>query len=388
MKKFCKAVKNMNDFEIKYIDFASKISFFEFIQNEFKNSDLNMKTFNEELVILKNKKEWNINDLSDYIKKFPKSFLLFQELVQLLRFTNAQLIHFTFDIEKLNTINMEAVFEYMIFNIKYDEELRNILLKLIDKNLLYERFIENMNKYDKKYLIAIFKQSISKYIDKIFKNFSVLEERITKKEFSDFSIRFANYLLNNYKLNETLESINIENFLKNKKIPIDTKSIHGNYAKVKVSKLLEKNGYINIDDNLNKNGVSILKHNLKEQIDINLFRGKKIFCTEKYVENIIKPLDKKLKKFDVIVFNNFCPKFLFEVNFYSTEGTKIGINQNEYIELHKHIKQNFNNFEFCWITDGNYWLTQQGKKRFFNLLNYFNRIYNINLFAENISNFE
>lgn len=378
----------MDNYETRYIDFASKISFFEFIQNEFKNSGLNTKAFDEEIAILKNKKGWNISDLSDYIRKFPKSFLLFQEIVQLLRFTNAQLIHFAFDIEKLNSINLEAVFEYMIFNMKYDEELRNNFLELIDKKLSYEKFIESIDKYDKKYLIAIFKQSISKHIDKIFKNFSILEKRIAKKEFSDFSIRFANYLLNNYKLNETLESIDIEKFLKNKKIPIDTKSIHGNYAKIRVSKILEKNGYMNIDDILKKNNISILKHDLKGQIDASLFGNKKIFCTEKYVENVIKPLDKKLKKFDIIIFDKLRPKFLFEINFYSTEGTKIGINQNEYIELHKHIKQKFNNFNFCWITDGNYWLTPNGKNRFLNLLEHFDKIYNINLFAENVENFK
>jgi len=55
---------------------------------------------------------------------------------------------------------------------------------------------------------------------------------------------------------------------------------------------------------------------------------------------------------------------------------------------HKYIEQNFDNFEFCWITDGNYWLTNQGKNRFLNLLNHFKTIYNINLFAENIDSFK
>ncbi|PIU83834.1 MAG: hypothetical protein COS68_01945 [Elusimicrobia bacterium CG06_land_8_20_14_3_00_38_11] len=370
-----------------YIDFASKISFFEFIQEEFRNSKLDIKSLDKEFKVLKNEKNWNINKLSDYIKQYPKSFLIFQEVVQLLRFTNAQLIHFIFDVEKLNCINLEAIFEYLIFNAKYDENLRKLFLNTIDKKLSYEVFIKDINNYDKKYLIAVFKQSVSRYIDKISKTFSILEKRIAKNEFTDFSIRFANYLLNSYRLNEVLESINIESFLKNKKIPIDTKSIHGNYAKIKILRVLEKNGFINIDNILQKNNISVLKYKIKEPLDTNL-QDKKIFCTEKYVENIIKPNDKKLKKFDLIVFSNLHPKFLFEINFYSTEGTKIGINQNEYIELHKYIEQNFDNFEFCWITDGNYWLTNQGKNRFLNLLNHFKTIYNINLFAENIDSFK
>jgi hypothetical protein len=41
---------------------------------------------------------------------------------------------------------------------------------------------------------------------------------MVKAEFADFSIRFSNYLLNNLKLNEILGSIDIEKYLKNKRI--------------------------------------------------------------------------------------------------------------------------------------------------------------------------
>ena len=74
------------------------------------------------------------------------------------------------------------------------------------------------------------------------------------------------------------------------------------------------------------------------------------------------------------------------MNFYSTAGTKIGINQNEYIDLNNYIKENFNYLKFYWITDGNYWLTTSGKERFLNLLNHFDKIFNINIFAEQINN--
>ncbi|MCX7641249.1 MAG: type II restriction endonuclease, partial [Elusimicrobiales bacterium] len=100
---------------------------------------------------------------------------------------------------------------------------------------------------------------------------------------------------------------------------------------------------------------------------------------------IIKTKDNKPKKFDLIIFKDLKPKYLFEINFYSTEGTKIGINQNEYIDLNEFIKNNFSDYRFYWITDGNYWLTSQGKARFLNLLRYFEQIFNINTFAEQIN---
>lgn len=377
----------MSNPEEVYINFASKVSFLEFIQDEFKYSDVPVEELKQEISLLESRSQWNINDLSEYIKKYPRSFIIFQNIFQLLRFTNAQLIHFVFDIVKLNSLNINAIYEYMILNLKHDLEFRKIYLKTINQKLEYNNFITYINQYDKKYLIAIFKFTISKYIDKILKNFGILEARITKSEFEDFSIRFSNYLLNNLKLNETLDTINIEKYLRNKRMPLDTKSLHGNYPKIKIGKILESNGYKNIDYLLNNAGIKTLKHDLQEQINDPAIKNSKIFCTERYIDRIIKIKDNKLKKFDLIIFDDSKPKYLFEINFYSTEGTKIGINQNEYIDLNNYIKKNFGNFKFYWITDGNYWLTTQGKGRFLNLLKHFDKIFNINIFAENISNF-
>lgn len=372
----------MRDSDDIYIDFASKISFLEFIQDEFRKTNISISELKNEISLLTSKKKWNINDLSDYVMNNPKSFIIFQEVFQLLRFTNAQIIHFVFDIEKLNSSNIDTIYEYMIFNIKYDENLRKIYLKMIKDEPNFYDFMNNIESYNKKQLIAIFKQSITKYINKVSKDFEILRNRIVKSSFCDFSIRFSNYLLNNLKLNEILESINIEKFLENKKIPIDTKKLHGDYPKIKLIKILKDNGYLNIDNILDKNSIYTLGNNIKKVLEKNLINNSKIFCTERCIEGIIRTNDKKLKKFDLIIFKNYKPKYLFEVNFYSTEGTKIGINQNEYIDLNNFIKNNYNDFKFYWITDGNYWLTQQGRSRFLNLINYFDIIFNINIFSE------
>ena len=368
-----------------YIDFASKISFLEFIQDEFRPANIAVKDLQKEIDVLLNKKHWNINELSDFIKNNPKSFIIFEAIFQLLRFTNAQLVHFVFDVTKLNSINIESIYEYMILNLKHDNEFRKRYLNLLKPKLSYEELIERVDGLDKKYLIATFKIAVSEYIGKISKNFNALEKRIAKSEFEDFSIRFSNYLLNNLKLNEKLATINVEKFLQNKRIPIDTKSLHGNYTKIKVTKILEKNGYVNIDSLPNKKDIKILNHDVGNQLPSQ--SGMKFYCMEKDVEGVIKPKDNKPKKFDLIIFSNNKPKYLFELNFYSTEGTKIGINQNEYIDLNSFIKENFSQFKFFWITDGNYWLTSVGKARFLNMLNYFDEILNINIFNERIDSF-
>ncbi|HOJ63063.1 MAG TPA: DpnII family type II restriction endonuclease, partial [Spirochaetota bacterium] len=75
-------------------------------------------------------------------------------------------------------------------------------------------------------------------------------------------------------------------------------------------------------------------------------------------------------------------------------GTKIGINEDEYIDLRDEV-ENFNNlnntnFKFIWITDGNFWLTYEGEKKYNNLKNYFKEEYellNYNLFREYLKKF-
>ena len=46
------------------MDFASKVSFLEFIQDEFKYADIPLEELRKEISLLKSKSQWNINDLS------------------------------------------------------------------------------------------------------------------------------------------------------------------------------------------------------------------------------------------------------------------------------------------------------------------------------------
>ncbi|MFH0796072.1 MAG: DpnII family type II restriction endonuclease [Candidatus Omnitrophota bacterium] len=365
-----------------YFDFASKISFFEFLERDLRPANIPIADFQREIAALSSRTNWTINVLSDYIKNNPKSFRLFEAIFQLLRFTNAQLIHFLFDVAKLNIPNLESIYEYMILNLKNDPELLETYKNLIKSKVDDEAFFNVLDTCEKKYSVAIFKMAISKYIKRASENIQLIETRISKAEFNDCSIRMANYFLTNLKINEIIGAINVERFLRNKQVPIDNKALHGNYAKAKIIKILEGNGYINLDGFYSQQNITTLK------LDENLLAsGSKFYCTEKYVEGIIKPKDNKLKKFDLIILSGGKPKHLFEINFYSTEGTKIGINQGEYIDLSNLIKKKFTRCNFYWITDGNYWLTSQGKVRFTHLLDSFGQILNITIFAEKVGDF-
>jgi len=117
------------------------------------------------------------------------------------------------------------------------------------------------------------------------------------------------------------------------------------------------------------------------------------YCTEKQVESAAnpgtsissvsgsgKPL---LKRFDFVLLHQGKPRVVIETNFYTTSGSKIGVNEKEYLFLYRYIKQNENGLRFIWITDGNYWLTTTGRRMFERLVPDFeDSLMNFGTFAE------
>jgi hypothetical protein len=374
--------------EERYLEFASKVSFFEFRQREFRDGGFSASKITElakEVSRLQSRNDWDISALSDYILENPKSFLIFQGIFQLLRFTDAQVIHFIFDVPKLNSLNTEAVYEYAFYNLKNDPFLQGLFTKRVQASrgeaVAFDSIIKASSTYSKSFVVAFFKMVVSEYIYLVSRDFALLENRIRNKAFSDFSVRLANYLIGRLKLNETLKAVNVAAYLRSKQIPVDTKGLHGNYAKLRLKEMLDGHGIRNIDSLLKTKGVTVLPSKFDKR-EIKLPQGKS-YCTEKYVEDVAKIINGKLKKFDFVLIMNNRPRHLIETNFYTTEGTKIGINEGEYLELHNSIK-NKKELEFHWITDGNYWLTDGGKTRFMNLIDKFGEIYNLNAFEEHL----
>ncbi len=373
--------------EEKYISFASRISFFEFgAQNEYRPAMVDTVALSETIDELQLKNNWNIDDLSDYVTRLPASFELFENLFRLERFSNAQLIHFLFDTVKLNSNNMSTVYEYLILNLKFDNNFREVFLGFISgelgKQITYEGIVSDKERIPKELLVAYFKMVVNRYAIKADENTSYIENRIKVKQFNDLAIRLANYVINTLQLNQFLKAVRVRDYLEAKLIPVDTKAIHGNFLKDRVMKVLNRARIGNIDDELKKLKISRLPSDLGNAIP-DLRIG---YCTEKYVENVNKPNNNKLKKFDLVIIVDGKPKHLFEANFYTTEGTKIGINEGEYVALNNSIAK-IGKYSFHWITDGNYWLTKQGKERYLNLLERFSEIYNANMFEEKLDSF-
>jgi hypothetical protein len=227
--------------------------------------------------------------------------------------------------------------------------------------------------------------AVNKHTEKITKKPDMLRLRVSDPVFKESSYRLSDYVIHQLRLNDLLESTDLPVLLKSKCAPRDSKGMHGDYGKKKVIGVLERNGFVNIDAILNGKNVRTLSGDLARQLDGLLPPGR-LFCTERYVEGVVKPKEKKPKKFDVIILSGTEPKHLFEINFYTTAGTKIGINEGEYDDMSKAIGS-MGDYQFHWITDGNYWLSSGGREKFVRLSPKFGSIYNINTFDASLAKF-
>lgn len=391
---------DLNNKQKRYLEFASNIHFFEFIQEEFKKPHFKVEKYENEIEEISSKKQWDVEDLAKLLRENPKSYEIFEEVFQLARFTNTQLIHFLFDTDLLNSTNKDKLIEYLKQNLTYDSHFFDIFIGLLKKNELEQlefkeefkdkekliKFIDsNQSEEIENYLITLLKSSVFKYAILAVKKVEIIHDRLTNENFLDVSKRMAKYLIENLKLNDILNGIRLEDFLKAKRIPIDTKSIHGNFGKIKITSILKKHGFIDGNTLLDKSNINTLPHDLSDIPKLGELKRKFVFVTERYIEKINKVETGKPKKFDFILIYDLKPKILIETNFYSTAWTKIGINQGEYVGLNDNIKKYFKQFIFMWITDGNYWLTPTGKNMLLDLYEHFgDNILNYNLFDKKL----
>jgi len=344
-----------------YVAFASKLSFYEFLQDEFKKPHFDTGDYKREIDLLK--ATINIDYLTKVFESNPKIIDIFEELLQLKRFTNTQYINFCFDVSILNNAKESLLLKYILNSVfkfengQSNENFSDIYCDVCGKS-----------SPTREELIFFTKRAIVKYIDKVLKKREIFYHHISNS--IGCRLRISKYLIENLNADELLPTVDLERFLRQKRHPVDTKGLHGNFGNIKISAILEDFGFKDITDSMPARILS-LKSIFQNEIS---FKGL-AYIREKAIEGINKRRDQKPKKFDYIVFHEGTPRILIETNFFSTAGTKIGINQGEYVDLNEDIKA-FNkahatDWKFMWITDGNYWLSKDGEARFINLKNNF-----------------
>src|SRR5271157_2398713 len=353
------------DEDVSYVDFASLISFFDFEGiEEYEDAFFDLSTYQPEMTTLRSRHTWDIASLSDYLKRYPRSFWLFEGLLQLRRFTNAQLFHFLFDIEILNCGNMDRMYDYAVSNLNQEKFLKELLAKKHTDGDQLRLTGSGPPGPTKSQVVASFKIVVSDYVEALSKKSGqsegLAETRIANSP--GVAERVAKYILDYRHFNEILQTVNVKDFLETKRIPKDTKGLHGEAAKQKVLNVLDRNGFVRTE--LTDDGRSLRS-------------SPKMYATEASLAGIKTKKDNKVKRFDVVILLNSKPTHLVEVNFYTTIGTKIGINEDEYTDLASVVRAR-TPFRFIWITDGNYWLTGTGERMYKRLFKTFDGIYNIN----------
>jgi hypothetical protein len=365
---------------MNYTEFASKISFYEFLQNEFKAPHFKTEDYAKEIEALRS--DITIEGLSKKLQETPKLFDILEELFQLDHFTDAQYIHFCFDVNTLNNSEESLIHKYIsnrVFRFENGKPNTNF-------SKIYQKISGDYPKMDQ---LAVFytKRAVVKYIKTLLDRKKIKKRRILYDHLQnsiETRLRVAIYVIEKLNAKDLLTTMDVNAFLRQKRHPIDTKGLRGRFGISKISRILQDLGFIDLTEKIDEKVVD-------PESAINASNDFS-FLKEKCVQGILKRSNQKLKKFDFVLLHRGLPKVLIETNFYSTSGggTKIGINENEYTALHADI-QEFNrthgtDLNFMWVTDGNYWLSSGGENRFSNLkANYFKgpfELLNYNLLSE------
>ncbi|MCG3256339.1 MAG: hypothetical protein KAU62_09660, partial [Candidatus Heimdallarchaeota archaeon] len=102
------------EFIKEYYEFASNLSFFEFLQEEFGGKLIENEEYEVEIRNLSQKEVWNIEELSTLLSSHSRVFDVLEAILQFRRFTNTQLVHFLFDVNKLNSLDIDVIYPYFI----------------------------------------------------------------------------------------------------------------------------------------------------------------------------------------------------------------------------------------------------------------------------------
>jgi hypothetical protein len=162
-------------------------------------------------------------------------------------------------------------------------------------NELFNKFYNNYHASDDSLdIILALKRAIPDYIELCIKKKETLYVHIGNSVGSRY--RIAKYFIENLKADEMSHAIDFKKFLKIKRLPKDTKGIHGKFGTIKVSKIFFDN---NIEDITNtvKSKVIPLKTPMVQDEFMNRF----VYVREKTIEHVLIRKKMKPKKFDFIL---------------------------------------------------------------------------------------
>ena len=362
---------NAKEIEEKYTRFSGLVHFLDPVKDpEETPIELNLTHYQATFDFLDQNPVITVENLSNLFETAPESIRIFELILQLSNFTSAQQTYLMFNLELVNSSKIDESVGYILGELERDKELREQARK--DGILISDSVpkVEQLDSNEKYSLLAELKRLIAKQSKK--KGTRLLQERLRISK--DTRKRVAEYLIEKRSLNDILSGIKPRLFIEQRRIPHDTKSAHGKYAASMLENILKDFRFKCNDDegpcsNKMIQRFGIIQESLSD--DENPFS----YCKEKEVESINHPGSpissesvsrgvQVAKRFDFVLLYRNQPKVVIETNFYTTSGSKIGINEKEYLSLHEKIARTNEKLRFIWVTDGSYWLTKTGLKSF------------------------
>lgn len=139
---------------------------------------------------------------------------------------------------------------------------------------------------------------------------------------------------------------------------------------------------VGLDTNARKNRGG---DNMSKAVSL-IFDNANIFY-KKEVNNTVYPeiisLGADVKRFDFVIKTNV-KTYLIETNFYNSGGSKLNETARSYSDVAPKINQ-YQNYEFVWITDGQGWHSAKNKlEEAFLIIPHLYNLTTLNLFVENI----
>ena len=346
-------------FDEWYRDFASNISYYDFVVEDSDPVTLDIKAQQalRELVQLS---PLGRDSLADLIRRRPELIHGIEVLLRDQTFSKGQWIYFLFDVKLLNRRVDDVVREYVATNLRNDRQLREIAANLsedpqVRQLLAAGRLPDQENQWIA--LVATFKASLVEFIKKP----GAVNARLSSPSSAADRRRTADYMMARLGLGNFVGAVDVAKFSAWKRRAKDTKGLHGAYGQERLRLAIERSGFVEAPK-----GVGEFR--FEQQTELAGIASKQ----------------GRSKVFDFLLYHRSQARAAVETNFYETEGTKIGINVEEYLDLAREVQEKSKAI-FYWVTDGASWLTPTGRRRLKQLYESFGgRIYNYNTFERDL----
>lgn len=253
--------------------------------------------------------------------------------------------------DSIFTWNYFTNFEKVKTNVKKIEKELNLLNYLIGKNNIEDEFLSLIEEYPNTrkalpLLVAIRKEKLAD--TPIITDMNSLVAENKKYVFhDDLNEKIIKELLIFFResgLKDVFENKHIKNLV-DYSFGVEV-GLDSNARKNRTGKIMENLCKNILLDFASSNNYILLIEATKKDIKEN-------FNIEVHT-NINDKVKKNDRRFDFVLFNQSTKKlFIFEVNYYSSSGSKPNSIAREYIDLYELLKKQ--NIEFIWITDGKGW---------------------------------